>query len=113
MAAFKPNFIAPRCQQFLKLISQTTERDLPSRLLLRTLGLCVSVCPPPSEQRVQVVNMVWHAIGNIGSPDDYIGCIEAWMQFVVVHFTVRQRKEVSERRFFVLFGFFLIAESGG
>lgn len=89
MAAFKPNFIAARCLQFLRLILQTTERDFPPHLLLRTLGLCVSVCPPPSEHRAQIVNIVWNALGNLHNPDDYIGCVEAWMQFVAVHFTVR------------------------
>lgn len=89
MAAFKPSYIASRTLQFLDLISQCTKQDFPSHLLLRTLGLCVCVCPPPAEQRRQIVNIVWHSIGNLSNPEDYIGCVEVWVQFVVQYFTVK------------------------
>lgn len=88
MAAFRPNFVATRTLQFLELINNTQKDDLPKYLLLRTLGLCISVCPPPAEQRRQVLGLVWRYISSLNIPEQYISCAEVWVQFTVQHFMV-------------------------
>lgn len=88
MAAFKPNFISVRACLFLEIIENCPKDDLPQHLLLRTLGLCVSVCPPPSEQQRQVLATVWRLISAINVADHYISCAEVWMQFTVQCFGV-------------------------
>lgn len=95
MAAFKPNYIAIRSLQFLQLISKSRSDNFPPHILLRTLGLCVSICPPPTEHRREVVNIAWSAISNLTNPEEYISCVEAWVQFVVKYFTVATLKIVN------------------
>lgn len=88
MAAFKPSFIAMRTLQFLEMISKTKRDDLPQYLLLRTLGLCVSICPPPTEQRRQILGLVWGYISAYNIPEHYINCAEVWIHYTVQHFGV-------------------------
>lgn len=57
-------------------------------ILLRTLGLCVSVCPPPSEQQRQVLATIWKNISALSIPEYYISCAEVWIQFTVQCFGV-------------------------
>ncbi|KAB0804643.1 hypothetical protein PPYR_01613 [Photinus pyralis] len=90
MSAFKPMHIASRALQFLDLISENTSEDFPTYILLRTLGLCVCVCPPPREHRRQVINRVWQSISDLNNSEHYISCVEVWIEFVVQHFTFRE-----------------------
>lgn len=88
MSGFKPSFISERTVQFLDMIGKCTDDGIPLYLLLRTLGLCITVYPPPSEQRRQVLTTVWKQISSIRDPEEYILCSEAWVPFVVQHFAV-------------------------
>lgn len=88
MAAFKPMYIANRCLQLLDMITHCSEESFPSHLLLRTLGLCVSLYPPPMEHRRQVLNVVWKQLSSLNNPENYINCVEAWIEYAVQHCTV-------------------------
>lgn len=88
MSSFKPTYISERALQFLRMMNDCTDDGLPLYLLLRTLGLCVSVCPPPSEQRRQVLSIVWKLLPVFSEPGEYIACVEAWIQFVIEYFSV-------------------------
>lgn len=89
MAAFKPMYIANRSLQLLDMIIRCSEESFPSYLLLRTLGLCVSLCPPPIEHRRQVLSVVWKQMSSLNNPDNYINCVEAWIEYAVQYCTVR------------------------
>lgn len=62
----------------------------PQYLLMRTLGLCIALCDPPVEQRLQILNEVWKLVTKLRNPTHYMSCAEVWIQFTVSHFTVNQ-----------------------
>nr|CAD7416064.1 unnamed protein product [Timema poppensis] len=88
MAAFKPVYIASRALQFIELISSCDEEGFPQYLLFRTLGLCLALADPPTDQRLQVLNDVWRVVTKLYDPAHYISCAEVWVQFAVRHFSV-------------------------
>ncbi|CAH0550259.1 unnamed protein product [Brassicogethes aeneus] len=90
MSGFKPSFISDRTVQFLDMIGKCTDDGIPLYALLRTLGLCITICPPPSEQRRQILTTVWRHIVTLQKPEEYISCAEAWVQFVVQNFATRE-----------------------
>lgn len=90
MAAFKPSYIASRALQFIDLITQCNDEGFPQYLLFRTLGLCLTVIPPLSEHKRQVLNLVWKVVTNLSDPAQYISCAEVWVQYTVMHFSIRE-----------------------
>ncbi|XP_066255043.1 VPS35 endosomal protein-sorting factor-like isoform X1 [Euwallacea similis] len=90
MSGFKPQYISDRTLQFLTMIGQCTDDGIPLHSLLRTLGLCVSVSPPPVEHKKQILNTVWSNIAQLHSPLEYVGCVEVWIPFIAQHFTTRE-----------------------
>ncbi|KAI4469048.1 esophageal cancer associated protein [Holotrichia oblita] len=90
MAAFKPMYIANRCLQLLDMIIHTSEECFPSHLLIRTLGLCVSLYPPPIEHRRQVLKVVWKQLSHLNDPENYISCVEAWIEYAVQYCTTKE-----------------------
>ncbi|XP_022913780.2 VPS35 endosomal protein-sorting factor-like [Onthophagus taurus] len=96
MAAFKPMHVAQRSLQFLDLIARSPDEYFPSHILLRTLGLCISISPPPTEHRRQVLNLVWKQISNLNSPQFYISCVEAWIEYIVRYCTNKEVNQILE-----------------
>nr|XP_023017945.1 UPF0505 protein C16orf62 isoform X1 [Leptinotarsa decemlineata] len=90
MSGLKPSYISERCLEFLEMMVNCSDQGIPLYVLLRTLGLCVSVCPPPSEQRKQILNIVWKFISSFSKPNEFIACAEAWVQYVVLYFSSRE-----------------------
>ncbi|KAJ8945235.1 hypothetical protein NQ318_011216 [Aromia moschata] len=90
MSGFKPAYIAERTLELLDMIGQCCDDGVPLYSLLRTLGLCVSVCPPPTEQRRQILSIVWKHIAPLNNPEEYITCAEAWVPYVVQNFSTRE-----------------------
>lgn len=88
MAAFKPIYIASRALQFIELVSSCNVEGFPQYLLFRTLGLCLSLADPPTEQRQQVLSDVWKIVTKLEKPEEYISCAEVWVTFVVKYFSV-------------------------
>lgn len=88
MSGFKPTYISERAVEFLDMIGKCSDDGVPLYLLLRTLGLCVTICPPPSDQRRIILNIVWKYISQLENPGEYIACIEAWVPYIVQYFTV-------------------------
>ncbi|PSN36151.1 UPF0505 protein [Blattella germanica] len=90
MAAFKPSYIAARALQFIELVSACDEEGFPQYLLFRTLGLCLTLADPPTDQRLQVLNDVWRVVSHLADPGHYVSCAEVWIQFAVRHFSSRE-----------------------
>ncbi|KAG5897769.1 hypothetical protein JTB14_019988 [Gonioctena quinquepunctata] len=90
MSGFKPTHISERSMEFLELITNCSDDGIPRYMLLRTLGLCISVCPPPADQRRHILNVVWKHISSFTETNEYIACAEAWVQFVVLYFSTRE-----------------------
>lgn len=88
MAAFKPVYIAQRSLQLLDLITRNSDDHFSPHMLLRTLGLCVSLCPPPIEHRRQILSVVWKYLTDLSVPENYISCVEAWIEYVVQYCSV-------------------------
>ncbi|CAG9859861.1 unnamed protein product [Phyllotreta striolata] len=90
MSGFKPAYISDRCMEFLNMILESSDGGVPMYHLLRTLGLCITVCSPPPDQRRDILAIVWRQISSFSHPDEYITCAEAWIRFVVECFTSRE-----------------------
>ncbi|XP_056639227.1 VPS35 endosomal protein-sorting factor-like [Diorhabda sublineata] len=90
MSGFKPVYVSERTLEFLGIINECSDGGVPLYILLRTLGLCVTISPPPIEQRKDILNIVWGYIGSFTEPNEYVACVEAWVPFVVQCFTSRE-----------------------
>jgi len=90
ITAFKPEYIAERALQFTELIRNCEEAGFPKHHLYRSLGLNLSLCDPPEPQRLQILSEVWKVVMKMKDPADYIGCAEAWIEYVCKHFTKRE-----------------------
>ncbi|RZC42930.1 UPF0505 protein C16orf62 -like protein, partial [Asbolus verrucosus] len=90
MSAFKPASISNRTLQFLEMIEQSLDQGIPLHSLLRTLGLCVSVAPPPLEHRRQILGVAWRHISSLKEVEEYVVCAEPWVLFVVKYFSHRE-----------------------
>ncbi|VEN48574.1 unnamed protein product [Callosobruchus maculatus] len=89
MSSFKPAYVAQRAADFVDMIIHCSDESIPLYSLLRMLGLCLNVCPPPSEQRRHILTTVWKYISALTNPAEYIACVEAWIQYVVANFSNR------------------------
>lgn len=112
MVAFKPSYISSRAMQFLEIINSSTEDDLPSYLSLCTFGLCISECPPPTEQRRQILGLVWKHISTINIPEHYISCVEVWMSFTMQHVSVSIIKYIFSENVVIYSANLIFLESG-
>ncbi|XP_008195313.1 VPS35 endosomal protein-sorting factor-like [Tribolium castaneum] len=90
MSAFKPHLISARTLQFLEMIEHCLDQGIPLHSLLRTLGLCVSVAPPPLEHRRQILSTAWKHITGLKQVEEYIACAEPWVLYVVKYFSHRE-----------------------
>lgn len=88
MSAFKPSSISLRTLKLLDMMERCIDEGIPLHSMLRTLGLCVSVSPPPLEHRRKALNIAWRHIANLESSEDYISCAEPWLLFIAKNFTV-------------------------
>ena len=88
MTAFKPVHVANRALQFLEMLGGQSEENFPPHVLIRTLGLCISVCPPPGEHRRQVLGAVFRHISALTASEDYVNCLETWIQYIVQYYSV-------------------------
>lgn len=60
----------------------------PQYLLYRSLGECLVRESPPKEDCQSVLNVIWKYITNLTDPNKFMHCIEIWIQFTVIHFSV-------------------------
>jgi hypothetical protein len=88
MSAFKPSCISKRALQFMEMMEQCLDQGIPLYSLLRTLGLCVSVAPPPLDHRRQILNAAWRHITALKEVEEYVACAEPWILYVVKYFSV-------------------------
>lgn len=87
---FKPEYIAERALQFTELIRNCEEAGFPKHHLYKSLGMNLSQCDPPEAQRLQILSEVWKVVMKMKHPPDYIGCAEAWIEYVCKNFTKRE-----------------------
>ncbi|XP_020282455.1 UPF0505 protein C16orf62 homolog isoform X2 [Pseudomyrmex gracilis] len=90
LTAFKPTYIAARAMNFVNLIVKSEDDGYPQYLLYRSLGECLIKESPPKEDCQSVLNVVWKYITDLTDPYKFMHCIEIWIQFTVIHFSVNE-----------------------
>ncbi len=88
MTSFKPNFIAHRAEKFVTIISNCATEGITKAQLFRALGLCLSQCPPPIDQRSSVLTGSWKTITTFTHVPEFIACVEPWTQYIAMNFEV-------------------------
>lgn len=115
MTAFKPTYIAARAMDFVNLIVASEDDGIdikrlsdkytfdlkcinifiqyisagyPQYLLYRSLGECLVRESLPKEDCQSVLNVIWKYITDLTDPNKFMHCIEIWIQFTVIHFSV-------------------------
>lgn len=88
MTSFKPSFIANRAVQFMSILSKSATEGITKAQLFRSLGLCLSQCPPPQDQRSSVLNGSWQTISTFTHVAEYITCVEPWFTYTAINFDV-------------------------
>ncbi|KAG4070610.1 hypothetical protein HA402_013530 [Bradysia odoriphaga] len=90
MSSFKPNFIANRAEKFVSIISNCATEGITKAQLFRSLGLCLSQCAPPVDQRASVLTGSWKTITTFTHVADYISCVEPWAQYTAMNFELAE-----------------------
>ncbi|KYQ47400.1 UPF0505 protein C16orf62 like protein, partial [Trachymyrmex zeteki] len=88
LTAFKPTYIAARAMDFVNLIVASEDDGYPQYLLYRSLGECLVRESPPKEDCQSVLNVIWKYITDLTDPNKFMHCVEIWIQFTVIHFSV-------------------------
>ncbi|XP_063972695.1 VPS35 endosomal protein-sorting factor-like isoform X1 [Diachasmimorpha longicaudata] len=90
LGAFKPAYVATRCTEFVKLISDCSDDGYPQYILYRSLGECLIQESPSKLNCQEVYDVVFRYIINLTDPGKFMHCTEVWIQFVVQHFTTKE-----------------------
>lgn len=90
LTAFKSSYIAERAIDFANLIVASEDDGFPQYLLYRNLGECLVEEAPSKEDCQSILNMIWKYITDLTDPVKFIHCVEIWIQFTVIHFSVNE-----------------------
>ncbi|XP_076674334.1 VPS35 endosomal protein-sorting factor-like isoform X1 [Andrena cerasifolii] len=90
LTAYKPSYIAARAMDFVKLIIATENDGYPQYFLYRSLGECLVQESPPKEHCQAILNMMWKYITDLTNPAKFMHCVEIWIQFTAIHFSVNE-----------------------
>ncbi|XP_055387781.1 VPS35 endosomal protein sorting factor-like [Condylostylus longicornis] len=96
LSSFKPEFIANRALDLVKILSNCNTEGISKGQLLRNLGVSLNRCPPPQEQRHVVYIAALNMISTFTNPAEYVSCIEMWAQYVAEHFTLQEVNTLLE-----------------
>lgn len=58
--------------------------------LFRLLGIKLSKCAPPEDQRLAVLNGAWKTINTLTHASEFIHCVEPWAEYISQHFGVKE-----------------------
>jgi len=95
LTAFPPSFIAEECPRILEIIL-TLETNLPG--IIRNLGMCLLIAEPQKDHIKEIWRSIWPQIKKIFSREDYLGCCQIWVEFMIKHFDVRDGVTYSTAR---------------
>ncbi|XP_012245871.1 VPS35 endosomal protein sorting factor-like isoform X3 [Bombus vosnesenskii] len=90
LTAFKPTYIGERAMDFVNLITTIEDDGFPQYLLYRSLGESLVLESPPKEDCQSILNMVWKYITELTNPNKFMHCVEIWIQFTAIHFSVNE-----------------------
>lgn len=86
--SFPKQFIAFRALHFANILCKCDTETYTRSEMLRCLGTCLSIAPPPPDQMFDVFEYVWRTVGTFLQTDEYLQCIETWVAFVAKYLTV-------------------------
>ncbi|XP_076656449.1 VPS35 endosomal protein-sorting factor-like [Halictus rubicundus] len=90
LTAFKPSYIAVRAIDFLNLIIAIQDDGYPQYQLYRSFGECLIQESPPKEDCQTILNIIWKYITDLTNPNKFMQCVEIWIQFTAIHFSVNE-----------------------
>nr|XP_031837161.1 VPS35 endosomal protein sorting factor-like isoform X1 [Nomia melanderi] len=90
LIAFKPSYIAVRAIDFLNLITAIQDDGYPQYHLYRSFGECLIKESPPKEDCQTILNIIWKYITELTNPNKFMYCVEIWIQFTAIHFSVNE-----------------------
>lgn len=105
LTSFKHSFIANRAEKFVTILSNSITEGITKAQLFRSLGLCLSQCPPPSEQKSPVLTGSFTTISTFTHVAEYIACVEPWAQYTAMNFDVISEDFIAFRLLNLIFFF--------
>ncbi|XP_033326331.2 VPS35 endosomal protein-sorting factor-like [Megalopta genalis] len=90
LTAFKPSYIAARAINFLNLITVIQDDGYPQYQLYRSFGECLIHESPPKEDCQTILNIIWKYLTDLTNPNKFMQCVEIWIQFTAIHFSVNE-----------------------
>ncbi|XP_057321431.1 VPS35 endosomal protein-sorting factor-like [Microplitis mediator] len=91
LVAFKPEYIASRAMEFVDLVDECKhDISFPQYLLYRSLGECLVKEDLPRDDCQTIYEIIWRYITSLQEPVKFMHCAEVWIQFVVMHFSVKE-----------------------
>ncbi|CAG5089847.1 Similar to Vps35l: VPS35 endosomal protein-sorting factor-like (Mus musculus) [Cotesia congregata] len=94
LVAFKPAYISSRAMEFVELVDECKQDiSFPQYLLYRSLGECFIQEDLPRDDCQAVYEIIWRYITSLQEPVKFMHCAEVWIQFVVMHFSIKELNE--------------------
>lgn len=75
----------------------------PQYLLYRSLGESLVLESPPKEDCQSILNMVWKYITELTNPNKFMHCVEIWIQFTAIHFSVSLKFSFEDKKVSVFY----------
>lgn len=84
---FDPKHYAPNAAAMVALIKRADPSKASIVDLFETMAARFTHCPPPEDQRLQVLNEVWKVVTKCDNLKQYIKCSTAWFDVIIHHYS--------------------------
>lgn len=88
LSTFPKTFISTRANKIVHILAISDNDGITKGQLFRLLGIKLSKCAPPDDQRLAVLNGAWKTINTLTHASEFIHCVEPWAEYISQHFGV-------------------------
>ena len=83
---FDPKHWSSSAAGMVQLIKDAKESNVHSAELFEALGIGISKSPPPTNQRMSVLNETWKIVTKFNELEPYASCTAAWIDMALKHY---------------------------
>lgn len=88
LTTFPLTFISTRANRIVHILAISDNDGITKGQLFRLLGIKLSKCAPPQDQRLAILNGAWKTINTLTHASEFIHCVEPWAEYTSQHFGV-------------------------
>ena len=88
--AFDPSHYIDKALAVVQLVKKSETSKTSTVMLLESLGARFATCPPPEEQRLQILNEVWKVVTRCDVLSEYVPCAAVWLDVLLQYYSDRE-----------------------